>query len=100
MHESGSSTPSDVQVKPGTGAARRDARDRIIGLLSVLFLGMWTVIFGVATILMVAIVAVGADNLAKTILMAAVCAAFSVFNGWRLRRPLRRLRGIRSPQAF
>ncbi|MET8148876.1 hypothetical protein ACIBSW_22195 [Actinoplanes sp. NPDC049668] len=100
MHESASSTPSDVRFEPGTGAARRDARDRIIGLLGVLFFGMWTVLFGVATILMVAIVAGGADNPAETILLAAVCAAFSAFNGWRLRRPLRRLRGIRSPHAF
>jgi hypothetical protein len=99
MHESDSSTPADVRVESGTGAARRDGRDRILGLLGVLFYGMWTVLFGVATVLMVAVVAGGADNPAETILLAVMCAAISVFNGWRLRRPLRRLRGVRSPNA-
>jgi hypothetical protein len=98
MRDSDASTSSDVRVEPGgAGSARRDLRDRVIGLLGVLFYGIWMILFGVGTILMAAIVATGADNPARTILLAVLCAAISVFNGSRLRRPLRRLRGIQSP---
>jgi hypothetical protein len=101
MPESHASIPSETRIDPGgTSAARRDVGGRILGLLGVLFFGMWVVFFGVAAILMVAIVAGGADNPAETILLAALCAAISVFNGWRLRRPLRRLRGIRRPHTL
>jgi hypothetical protein len=38
MHDSDASTTSDVRGKPGgAGADRRELRDRIIGLLGVLF---------------------------------------------------------------
>lgn len=77
-----------------TDAPRRDVRDRIIGLLGVLFYGTWMIIFVVATIIMAAIVATGTDNPAHTILVAVMCATFAVFNGWRLPRTLRRLRRI------
>ena len=76
------STPSTVRIS------------RLIGLLGVLFFGLWTLIFAVATVVMVAIIATGTDDLARTVLIAVMCVAFCVFNGWRLRRPLRRLRGI------
>ena len=48
---------------------------------------------------MAAILATGANNPAGTILVAVLCAALSVFNGRRLRRPLRRLRGIQNPHT-
>ena len=82
-----------------TNAPRRDVRDRMIGLLGVLFYGTWMIIFVVATIVMVIIVATGDDNPAHTLLVAVMCAAFAVFNGWRLPRPLRRLRGTQRPHV-
>jgi hypothetical protein len=100
MHDSDSSTTSDVRGKPGgAGADRRELRDRIIGLLGVLFYGTWMILFGVGTILMAAILATGANNPASTSLVAVLCAVLSVVNGRWLRRPLRRLRGIQRPQT-
>jgi hypothetical protein len=100
MHDSESLTPSKVRGKPGgAGAARRDLRDLIMGLLGVLFFGMWMILFGVGTIVMAVILATGANNPASTSLVAVLCAALSVFNARRLRRPLRRLRGIQSPHT-
>ena len=98
MHASDSSTPSDMRGQPGSaGAGRLDRRDRIIGLLGVLFYGTWTILFAVGTILMAAILATGANNPASTSLIAVLCATLSVLNDRRLRRPLRRLRGTQSP---
>ena len=100
VHDSDASTTSDVRGKPGrAGAGRRGLRDRIIGLLGVLFYGIWMILFGVGTILMAAILATGANNPASTSLVAVLCAALSVFNGRWLRRPLRRLRGIQRPHT-
>jgi drug/metabolite transporter (DMT)-like permease len=96
MPDAEPATP-DVRGKPdGAGAARRNRRDLIMGLLGVLFYGIWMVLFGVGTIVMAAILATGANNPTRTSLVAVLCAALSVFNGRRLRRPLRRLRGLQS----
>jgi len=100
MRDSPVSNPFGVRVEPAaTGAGRRAGRDRIVGLLGVLFYGTWMIVFCVATVVMAAIVATGADNLARTILIAVLCAGFAVFNGWRLRATLRRLRGVPAPPA-
>jgi hypothetical protein len=100
MPDSESSIRSDMRGRPGgAGAGRRDLRDRIIGLLGVLFYGIWIILFGVGTILMAAILATGANNPARTSLIAVLCAALTVFNVMRLRRALRRLRGIQSPHT-
>jgi hypothetical protein len=95
------SDTSGGRIEPGgPGASRRDGRGRIIGLLGVFFYGTWMVFFTVATLFMVAILAGGADDPTKTILLAALCAAITVFNAWRLRRPLRRLReSLRRPTS-
>jgi hypothetical protein len=98
MHDFDASTPSAARGEPGrAGSDRRELRDRFIGLLGVLFFGTWTILFGLGTILMTAILATGANNPARTTLLAVMCAALSAFNGMRLRRPLRRLRGNQSP---
>jgi hypothetical protein len=89
MHDSDEVAPSGLLAEPGGVGATR--RDRIIGLFGVLFYGIWMIFFGVAAVLMVAIVATGADNPGGTVLLAILCAAISVFNARRLRGPLRRL---------
>ncbi|BCY09536.1 hypothetical protein [Actinoplanes sp. L3-i22] len=78
---------------------RISGRDRILGVLGVLFFGIWTVFFGIGAVLMIAILAGGADNPVETILLAIVCAAISVFNSRRLRGPLRRLRRTQQEPA-
>ncbi len=72
-----------------------DSQDRILGLLGLLFFGFWAIVFPVLGIAMVIILVGGANGLAEPLLLAVLCVAATVYNGLRLRRSWRRLRGKR-----